>query len=179
MTAGVTLRRARRGDAPAIAEIHVDTWRDTYAGVVPDRYLIAMTHAGQLAFWQRRIGGNPTGQHLLVAECDGLVTGFVDCGPSRFAKLGFGGEIYALYVAGDWQGRGIGRSLVAGAFERLVADRWRDALVWVLSANPARFFYEALGGRLVGERQEPFAGTLLDETAYGWSDLAGWLAARR
>lgn len=179
MTAPVTLRRALPIDAPAIAGVHVETWRDTYAGVVPDRYLIGMNEADQTRFWQRRITGNPARQHLLVAECGGVLAGFVDCGPSRFAKLPFDGEIFALYVAGDWQGMGIGRSLVAGAFESLIGEKWPAALVWVLSANPARFFYEALGGRLVGERQESFAGALLDETAYGWSDLQGWLAARR
>ena len=52
----------------------------------------------------------------------------------------------------------------------------RDAVIWVLSANPSRFFYEALGGSAVAERQETFAGTILDETGYAWPDLESWLA---
>ena len=35
---GVVLRRARAGDAEAIARIHVETWRATYAGLLPDRH---------------------------------------------------------------------------------------------------------------------------------------------
>jgi hypothetical protein len=49
-------------------------------------------------------------------------------------------------------------------------------VIWVLSANPARFFYEAVGGSAVAERREAFAGTLLDETGYAWPDLDSWLA---
>ena len=52
-----------------------------------------------------------------------------------------------------------------------------EAMIWVLSGNPARFFYEALGGVAVAERKEAFAGTLLEETAYGWPDLAAWLTS--
>jgi hypothetical protein len=49
-------------------------------------------------------------------------------------------------------------------------------MVWVLAANPARFFYEAMGGARAGERLEEFAGTQLEELAYGWPDLESWLA---
>ena len=41
-------------------------------------------------------------------------------------------------------------------------------VVWVLAANPARFFYEASGGRKVAERIENFAGAELAELAFGW-----------
>ena len=49
----------------------------------------------------------------------------------------------------------------------------------MLTANPARFFYEAVGGSAVAERKEAFAGTLLDETGYAWPDLESWLAIAR
>ena len=48
---------------------------------------------------------------------------------------------------------------------------WPRPLVWVLADNPARFFYEGLGGRLVAERTELFWGADVRERAYGWSDL--------
>ena len=49
-----------------------------------------------------------------------------------------------------------------------------DAALWVLSGNPSRYFYEAMGGKPIAERKEAFAGTMLDETAYAWLDLRGW-----
>ena len=44
-------------------------------------------------------------------------------------------------------------------------------MIWVLADNPARFFYERMGGRRVGERDERLWGALLHEIGYGWSSL--------
>ena len=41
-------------------------------------------------------------------------------------------------------------------------------LLWVLASNPARQFYEAMGGRVVGVKSERFGDTILKEIAYGW-----------
>ena len=68
--------------------------------------------------------------------------------------------------------------LLGGLFRGLVEAGLEDAYLWVLSSNPSRFFYEAMGGERAAERQEAFAGTLLDETAYGWPDLTAWLGTR-
>ena len=46
-----------------------------------------------------------------------------------------------------------------------------SALIWVLAENPARFFYQAMGGTLIAKRQERLWGVPLDEMAYGWSNL--------
>jgi ribosomal protein S18 acetylase RimI-like enzyme len=162
MTAGpVVLRRAKRSDAVAIARVHVETWRAAYAGLVPDAYLVGMTEAGQTSSWRRSLSGR--------------VVGFGSCGRSRLGNLSFQGEIYALYVAIDWQGQGLGRRLLGALFSQLRGANVSDAYLWVLAGNPARFFYETMGGTRIAERQESFAGTLLDEIAYGWTDLARWL----
>ena len=62
-------------------------------------------------------------------------------------------------------------------FRELVRTGLSDAYLWVLTGNPTRFFYEAMGGERAAMRQEAFAGTLLDETAYAWPDLKAWLAS--
>ncbi|WP_274651023.1 hypothetical protein [Paenibacillus humicola] len=41
-------------------------------------------------------------------------------------------------------------------------------LIWVLSENPNRYFYEALGGRFIREKEIEIGGTKLKESAYGW-----------
>ncbi len=49
-----------------------------------------------------------------------------------------------------------------------------------LAANaPARRFYEALGGRLVGERLFDEEGVLLPEVVYEWADIATLVATER
>ncbi len=179
----IVLRRGRPGDGPEIARVHVETWRTTYAGIVPAGYLVGMTTAKKVAVWEstlRRKGA----EIVLVAEVLGKtgseagarLVGFGSCGLARAGPCR--GEVYTLYVASDWQGQGIGARLLRGLFEALRSAGVNDALIWVLRANPARFFYEAMAGQRLAERREPFAGVQLEETAYRWPDLAAWLAER-
>ena len=57
------------------------------------------------------------------------------------------------------------------AFAGLATRGHEAAVIWVLEANPSRFFYQAMGGNVVAERTERFAGTTLAELAYGWEQL--------
>ncbi len=168
----IRLRPARAGDARAIARIHVETWRTAYPGMVPDHTLIGMTVDGKAAAWRRSLTRAGKSDIVLVAEAgEAGPVGFASAGPSRESALPFGGEVQTLYVLPDWQNQGIGRGLLEGCFQRL-NDNWlASAVVWVLADNPARFFYERMGGRRVGERDERLWGALLRQIAYGWSRL--------
>ncbi len=189
MSSKVRLRPARLADAPAIARVHVETWRAAYAGMVPDAYLVAMTESNQALQWNHTIRRAATApgpapglapEAVLTAESPdlpgGRIVGFGSCGEAR-GRLG-SGEVFTLYVAPDWQGQGIGRMLLEALFARLQEGGLNQVVIWVLGANPARFFYEALGGRRIAERQQRFAGVELAEAGYAWSDLGAWLAAR-
>ena len=181
MSRTIDVRHARPPDAAAIACVHVDTWRSAYPGIVPKEYLVGMTEARQAVQWDATLRRRRPPETELVAEAhDGretIVVGFGSCGRARAGPCD--GEVYTLYVASDWQNQGIGRHLLAGLFGGLVEHGVKDALVWVLSANPSRYFYEAMGGTRISERRERFAGQMLDETAYGWPDLAAWLKEQR
>lgn len=182
------IRAARPDDAAAIARVHVDTWRDAYAGLVPDAYLTALSEVRQTTLWSQLLARSVEPKAVLVAETmapdgDPTVVGFGNCGPlrngSHASSLGsYDGEVYTLYVSFDWQGQGLGRGLLTKFLRGLYGSGLNSAVIWVLTANPARYFYEAMGGHRVAERRETFAGVLLDETAYGWPDLTSWLAAR-
>ena len=172
------IRDASAEDALPVARIHVETWRAAYPGLVPDQYLTKLSVPDQAIAWARQISRRGGHSATLVAEIDGRVVGFVVLGPRRNSSFEHGGEIYALYVDVDWQNQGIGRALMVAAFVQLRSMGLDSALLWVLAANPSRFFYEALGGDLLGEREEPFAGATVLEVAYGWSDLGDWLASR-
>ena len=175
MTAAITIRPANAEDALSIARIHVETWRSSYAGILPDDYLTRLSVSDSAVQWARSVGRDGAADGTLAAVAEGDVVGFISYGPQR-GRWDFAGEIYALYVGLDWQNQGIGRRLVAAAFAGLVNAGPKSAIVWVLSRNPSRFFYGAVGGQLIGHRTERFAGTELEETAYGWRDLAAWLA---
>jgi ribosomal protein S18 acetylase RimI-like enzyme len=164
------IRQARLQDARAIGRIEVETWRATYAGVLPDNMLLRMSTERQTASWagflRHRAGDVWVAQHEEMG-----VVGFGNCGPQRDAAIGFGGEVYTLYIAPDAQGLGLGRQLLRALFARLVDCGHRSALVWVVRANPARFFYERLGGRQIMHRPIPVGGQPIEAVAYGWKDL--------
>ncbi|MDX1711430.1 MAG: GNAT family N-acetyltransferase [Rhodovibrionaceae bacterium] len=185
-TEQIAIRPARLADAEAIARIHVETWRASYAGILPERYLVGMSESGQAFQWRKVLRRG--GEHVLVAEAkDGdprypgarSVIGFGSAGATRSPDLPFSGEIFTLYVALDWQGRGVGRRLLGDLLARLFAARHEGALVWVLANNPSRFFYEKMGAQRAAERRESFAGELLAEIGYGWPDLEIWRSGGR
>ncbi len=170
------LRQARAADAAAIANVHVATWQDAYAGILPNESLANMSDIRYAAMWTEAIA-RPNDQAILVAEAaDRRVLGFGSAGPNRNQHQPFAGEVYTLYVAVDDQNQGIGRLLLRGLLQALSDQELDSAIVWVLSRNPSRFFYEALGGRPAGERSERFWGVELTETAYGWTNLRQTLA---
>ena len=165
----IRVRLAKRADGAAIGRVHVETWRDTYAGVLPDWMLVRMTAEAEGRKWINAIGGRDI---VLVAETDaGEIVGFGNCGPARPFGLPFTGEVYTLYVLPDFQGAGLGGRLLRALFGKLTGAGHRSAVIWVLEANPSRFFYEAMGGRRVAERAERLWGVTLPQAAYGWNEL--------
>ena len=171
----ITIRPARPTDAGAIARLDVETWRTTYAGVLSTPYLVGLSERRREAGWRHAITAEPRDVRVAV-DAEASILGFGSCGPSR-GDGRFAGEVFTLYVAPDWQNRGIGRRLLVALFRRLVAAGRNSALIWVLRDNPSRFFYQRLGGRLVIGRALPVAGAMVEAVGYGWPDLPGFLAA--
>lgn len=171
-TETVHIRRARPGDADGIALIHVDAWRTAYPGLLPAAVLLRLSRPAQTRDWSHQIAQQRCGSEILVAESvAGGIIGFGSCGRARPTGLAPAGEVFTLYVAPDSQDQGVGRALLAGLFGALLDRGLASAIVWVLSANPARFFYERMGGRRVAERDELLWNTRLAQTAYAWDDL--------
>ena len=172
-----TIRNASHGDATAIAHIYTETWRDTYAGMIPDRVLLSMSDRRHAAMWRHSLGSPRGHEQVVVAEDDAMgIVGFGSCGAAKQQKLGAAGEIYTLYVLPDFQGHGLGKRLLAALFQTLVDKGLTSALIWVLAPNPARFFYQAMGGTQIAVRAEPFHGAKLDEMAFLWPNLTAAIA---
>jgi len=171
----IKIRPARPGDARSIAKLDVETWRSTYAGILSAAYLVGLSERRREIGWRNVILREPRDVRIAVNAGE-TVLGFGSCGPS-YGDPRFSGEVFTLYVAPDWQNRGVGRSILYALFRRLVAAERPSALVWVLRNNPSRFFYERLGGRPVGRKLFRVAGETVEAAAYGWPDLRGFLAA--
>ncbi|HSS60511.1 MAG TPA: GNAT family N-acetyltransferase [Candidatus Limnocylindrales bacterium] len=165
-----TVRRAEGQDAAAIAAVHVASWRTTYRGLLPEDFLASLSDAGYEERWQRTLLDGSG--RVYVAEDRGRVVGFASGGPERAGEDGYAGELYAIYILDEAQGRGHGRRLVQAVAQGLREMALGNMIVWVLRDNhPARHFYERLGGVYVRSQPITIGSTLLQEVSYGWKSL--------
>jgi GNAT superfamily N-acetyltransferase len=175
-----TIREATVDDADAVARVNVDTWRTTYPGIIPDKVLAGLSYE-EVARGYRRSLGDPASKAcgligLLAEDPSGEVIGIALAGPTWEPSPTHTAEIRILYVRDAYQRHGVGRALVRAAVERLAARGHVSLLIWVFEANqPARRFYEALGGQLRGARTRQIRGFAVDEVAYGWDDLGSFV----
>ena len=170
----MTVRAATPADAGSIARVHIDSWRTTYAGIVPAEYLAGFSYERRELRWYETLTANQSAESIFVAEEGGNVVGFATGGPERDGDTTYRGELYTVYLLEEHQNRGLGRRLVSAVAQRLLADGLSSMLVWVLEDNHgARRFYELLGGEKVGRKTVAIGGRDLVEVSYGWQDIAG------
>ena len=182
----IRIRRAAKSDAAAIGRVHLETWQAAYAGLLPDSLLAGMSDVLQSAWWSRLLADPGEARGVFVADDQERgVVGFGSCGPVRDPPEGLNGtelrvgEVYTLYVEPDFQNLGLGRRLLDAVFRQLRADGCDTAVLWMLAANPTRFFYEGLGGARVGERIDTMGGVDVEEIAFAWRDLEAPLVRRK
>ena len=172
---GIAVRDATPRDAGGIARVYVDSWRETYAGLLPDQFLIGLSVpklTRQMRYridWIRR--NSRALDMYLVAFDEREVVGFADCGPSRTPSLGQKVEIYTLYVDPNYLDRGVGKTILTEAMGRFLDANATSMIIWALEKNPYRHFYSAVGGKLVAEREGNHWGRNLREIGYAWPDL--------
>lgn len=179
----IAIRRARPGDAPAIAAVHVAAWRSAYAGILRDAYLAELSEIRLAGFYQRAILDRREGHAVFVAtetqDHDPGATqiiGFASGGRARRPGLAEG-EVETLYVLDDFRERGCGRRLMRAMAAHLRAVGCNSAMAWVLEANPSRFFYRHLGGRTAMREAIRVAGQGVEQIALLWDPIDTLLAA--
>ena len=170
----LNVRSARPEDAADLARIYIESWQDTYPGIISSSLLGAMSFKGHAQRWRDMIrGANRRNGAVLVAEDARHGTiGLSSLGPARDGGAGFDGEVYTLYVDPAFLGRGAGSALMAGAFAAFKERDLHSCLIWAHARNNACFFYEAMGGIRSGNRQIMMGGQDVHEVAFGWKQLA-------
>lgn len=159
-------------DVSDIARVHVNAWREAYAGILPADYLHELSYEGRDEMWSQPLS-DPIGDvQLWVAEEEGgAIAGFAAAGPERGKLDGYSGELYAIYLLERFQGRGLGQRLFSAAVRSLINLGHHSMGLWVLEDNPNRGFYEHLGGAVVGRELIEIGEMKYTEIAYGWQDL--------
>jgi ribosomal protein S18 acetylase RimI-like enzyme len=159
-----------------VARVHQESWRTTYSGILPRDVIEQLAGRKSEAMWRTRLANPAPMAATWVAERHGEVVGFASCGEARHRLEGLEAEVYALYVLQGCQRQGAGRSLVRECARHFVRHGRFGFYLWVLKANRARLFYEALGGRELGEKSERLGLHSFSEVAYGWHELTPLVA---
>lgn len=174
MSADYTLEAADISDAPAIAQLYVASWQDSYKRLLPAEVLDNLDVERRADSWERILSSRGENEATFVARLGGDVIGVIDVGPEQTGDLDVEGEITALYVAKAHRGTGLSLELVKKGAEALRDFGFTSASAWVFEGNDrARAFFENLGGNPLDYRDEiVLDGNVLSELPYAWVDLA-------
>lgn len=144
-----TLRIPGPADAAGLADLHVETWRETYGSQMPASAFDDAARAARLEMWQGTLNlPNPAGT-LQVAEAAGKLIGFAGAMPSKDREAVRDLHLRMLYVLADFHGTGAGQQLL----DAVIGDS--PALLWVAEDNlRARRFYERNGFAADGAQEE-------------------------
>ena len=163
-------REATADDAPAVANVHVNSWKESFVGIVPDSFMKKLTIEKRTEAFRERFS-DPSYKMYVAELAGGEVVGFVDVGPPRQDAGKYDAELYAIYLLRNFQGKGIGARLFRRVTEFLKATGKRSMYLMALEASPYRPFYEKMGGRVVSKKQILLEGMPFDALVYGWEDL--------
>ena len=167
------IRIASLADAPEIATLHDQVWRETYRDLATPEAWEALTIQVRLARWREVLADPDPRRVTLLAEQDGRLLAFgTACAPTE-AVFGGRGEVRWLHVAADARRTGLGRRLMSALAGRL--DGWGYsgcALAVVVGNDPALAFYRRLGGREIGGYVDPGPLWPSENIAFAWDDLS-------
>ena len=166
----VHIREATADDAPAVAKVHVNSWKESFSGIVPDTFLAKLTIENRTKAFGERF--EVVNYQMYVAELhDGRIVGFADVGEPRQDVGNYDAELYAIYLLHEFQGKGIGALLFERIKQLLIEQGKSSIYLLALEVSPYRPFYEKMGGRVVGKKQIQLEGIDFDVVVYGWESL--------
>jgi GNAT superfamily N-acetyltransferase len=146
----ITVRQARVEDVKAMARIHVQSWQETYRGLMADKILDRPGFVERRErFWAATLGDERySANRVAVAERGGKPIGIAMAGPAEDIDAHWPVQLYVLYVLAADHGTGAGGGLLAAVISNDYAG------LWVADPNPrAQAFYRRHGFRADGARK--------------------------
>lgn len=159
------IRDATPADYSAIATIQIASWRSAYKGMLEDAYLGQPVHDDITTRWQGfTLEKNGV---LLVFDEGGAIGGFIN------VLANTPPYVDNLHVNPRQKRGGIGKKLMAGAAQRLIAQGQTSMWLTVLKANTASIqFYEKLGATRGEERAATTNNQPVIDYPMVWNDLS-------
>lgn len=163
------IRKAELSDVKQIAQVHVDSWKTTYKGIINQDYLDKIKYEDREKLWEHALTNPPT--YIWIAEVNRKIVGFASGGSERTKKYGYDGELYAIYLLETFQKNGIGKELVKHLAKDLDEAGYSSLLVWVLLQNKSIPFYKSLNPVEVDSEQIKIGEQFYEEVALGWKNI--------
>lgn len=126
-----------------MARVHVDSWRETYRGLMADTVLDDPDLLDQRVKFWAAVLTNPSSemQQVVIAERDSEVVGIAMAGPSREPAVDWSQQLFVLYTYTAIHGLGVGAELLDAVIEPTSVVG-----LWVADPNPrAQAFYRKHG----------------------------------
>ena len=139
MESAIHVRVAIDRDVPQIARLHVESWRETYRGVMADAVLDDPEILGRRERFWTVVLTDPgyAVNRIAVAERDGSLIGIAMAGPVTEPDVQWSAQLYVLYTYAAAHGLGAGAALLHAVVEPMTT-----AGLWVADPNPrAQAFY--------------------------------------
>lgn len=167
----IVIRPAQVSDAPGIAHVLVDTFLDTYRGIMQDSVLNRLSIPGRSTRWEQVIAAKGSDIVLVaVDDATNRVLGYAYGGTSRDVSMS-DGEIYHLYIHPKAQGHRLGERLFKAFARTLWMEGYVSMVVHVLEGNTAIHFYQRMGGFAMGSHMTTIDGIPYRENSFRWPDL--------
>lgn len=166
---GVEFRNARHDDMPEVARVHVESWRRSFAGIAPEKFLQDMAIEKRLDAYANR--ASEESYKMVVAEHPQMgIVGFADFGPPVL-QVDFAAQIYSFYFLPEFQRKGLGERLFRRCVGEMLDEGANSLCLDSLELSPYRQFYSKMGGRIVGRDGHKLGGEDFETVIYGWEDL--------
>ncbi|MED3802659.1 GNAT family N-acetyltransferase [Lysinibacillus xylanilyticus] len=166
----MNIRKANSQDAQDIAKVHVDSWRTTYKGILPDDFLNNLTYEQRTELWKKNI--SDATNYVLVAENEqNEIIGFATGATRKTNSVPNATDLTSIYLLEEYQGIGIGKQLLTEIFAYFKLKGYEKVFVEVLAENKTRNFYEYYGAQYVDNTEIKIGGKVLEELIYVWNDI--------
>lgn len=164
------IRKANIQDAQSIGKVHVDSWRTTYKGILPDDFLNRLSYEQRTELWKNNI--SDATNYVLVAENkQGEIIGFATSGTRKRNSVVNSTDLTSIYLLEEYHGQGIGKRLLKEIFTYFNQKGYEKVFVEVLAENKSRYFYEYYGAQYVNNVEINIGGKIVEELIYVWNDI--------
>lgn len=166
----IRYREANVAECAAVAKVHVRSWHESFAALVPQSVMERITVERRTNAFEERFQSDSYKMYVAEVVEQGII-GFADCGEPRDKIDNYQAELYAIFLLPEFQGSGVGRRLFSMCVDSVVKSGKSSMYLLAFENSPYRSFYDKMGGQLVSKRPVEIEGTTFNAVVYGWKNL--------